>query len=145
MSVLRRRLAETLEREEGRKACAYQDHLTYWTIGIGFLIDERVPGAGLRPEEIDFILANRLTLLIEDVDAQWPWARSMDEARYGALLLMAYQLGIPKLLKFKQTLSLLHSGRFSEAASNLARTLWARQTPARAARIREQFRTGEWQ
>ena len=50
-------LAQMLEAEEGRKRSAYQDHLGYWTIGVGRLIDRR-KGGGLSPDEIDYLLTN---------------------------------------------------------------------------------------
>jgi lysozyme len=34
-------LAEMLTRDEGRVRHAYQDHLGFWTIGVGRLIDQR--------------------------------------------------------------------------------------------------------
>ena len=36
-----RELSKQLERDEGRVRHAYQDHLGYWTIGVGRLIDAR--------------------------------------------------------------------------------------------------------
>lgn len=32
----------TLETDEGRVPHAYQDHLGYWTIGVGHLVDKRM-------------------------------------------------------------------------------------------------------
>lgn len=45
----------TLETDEGRVPHAYQDHLGYWTIGVGHLIDKR-KGGGLTPDEVDYLL-----------------------------------------------------------------------------------------
>ena len=36
-------LATLLESEESSVPHSYQDHLGYWTIGVGHLIDERQP------------------------------------------------------------------------------------------------------
>ena len=42
-------LPAKLRREEGSRPHAYQDHLGFWTIGVGRLIDVR-KGGGLSPE-----------------------------------------------------------------------------------------------
>lgn len=38
-------LATQLRQEEGSVPHAYQDHLGFWTIGIGRLVDQRKPGS----------------------------------------------------------------------------------------------------
>jgi lysozyme len=48
---------EQLTREEGKRRSAYQDHLGYWTIGVGRLIDAR-KGGGLSDEESTESLAS---------------------------------------------------------------------------------------
>ena len=49
-------LIAQLRREEGSIPHAYQDHLGFWTIGVGRLIDER-KGGGLSPEDVAAIRA----------------------------------------------------------------------------------------
>ena len=66
-------IIKQLRQDEGSRSQAYQDHLGYWTIGVGRLIDARKPGSGLREVEIEFMLQND----IED-RARWlaetlPW------------------------------------------------------------------------
>ena len=53
-----------LRRDEGRVRHAYQDHLGYWTIGVGRLIDQR-KGGGLSEDEIDYLLTEANTLMPE--------------------------------------------------------------------------------
>jgi lysozyme len=143
-------LARILEREEGRVAHAYRDTEGLWTIGVGFLIDEK-RGAGLYPEEIDWILANRIRRARLAVDVALPWAQALEPARYGALILMAYQMGIGDartgrgLLGFRMSLRLIQAGEWQAAAAALRQSKWARQTPQRAARVIKQIVTGEWQ
>jgi lysozyme len=50
-------LIAELRRDEGVDRSAYQDHLGFWTIGVGRLIDRR-KGGGLSDEEIDYLLQN---------------------------------------------------------------------------------------
>lgn len=138
------KLTEQLRRDEGVKATAYQDHLGYWTIGVGRLIDSRKPGAGLRPDEIDYLLRNDINDRVQALKNALPWFLALDEARCGVLVNMAFQLGTAGLLGFKSTLALIAAGKYAEAAEQMLKSRWAKQTPARANRLSEQMKTGEW-
>ena len=138
-------LTRQLRGDEGVRAQAYQDHLGFWTIGVGRLIDARKPGSGLRPHEIDFLLRNDIDDRIEALTRRLPWFQNLDDARKGVLLNMSFQLGVEGLLGFKNTLRFVEQGNYESAARNMLLSKWADQTPARAKRMAEQMRTGEWQ
>ena len=133
-----------LKRDEGEVLHAYQDHLGYWTIGIGILIDKR-KGGGLRPEESEYIFRNRLKLLDAELTARLPWISKLDPARKGVLINMAFQMGVAGLLGFKNTLAMIEAGRYQDAAKAMLQSKWATQTPARAKRLSNQMATGQWQ
>lgn len=136
-------LANQLEREEGRVLHAYRDSLGYWTIGVGRMIDAR-KGGGISNAECDLLLANDIAVVEAEVLARAPWVAGLDEARRAALYQMAFQLGTPGLLRFKETMAAMQSGDFERAAMLALRSVWAIQTPERAARVAEQLRTGTW-
>lgn len=138
------KLTEQLRRDEGVKPAAYQDHLGYWTIGVGRLIDSRKPGAGLRPDEIDYLLRNDIADRVAALQKALPWFDRLNDARRGVLVNMAFQLGTAGLLGFKSTLALVERGKYAEAADQMLKSKWATQTPARAKRLAEQMKTGEW-
>jgi lysozyme len=138
-------LARQLRGDEGDRACVYQDHLGFWTIGVGRLVDKRKPGAGLRPVEIEFMLQNDIVDREQALAKRLPWISTLDEARRGALLNMSFQLGVDGLLAFKNTLRLVQAGQYTEAAHEMLRSTWAHQTPERAERIAKQMAAGEWQ
>lgn len=133
-----------LKRDEGEVLHAYQDHLGFWTIGIGILIDKH-RGGGLLPEESEFIFKNRLRLIDEALSKRIPWIKKLDPARRGVLLNMAFQMGIAGLLAFKNTLPMIEAGKYQDAAKAMLQSKWAKQTPARAQRLSNQMRTGDWQ
>ena len=135
---------EQLKRDEGEILHAYQDHLGFWTIGIGILNDKRKDG-GLRPEESEFIFRNRLRLLDAELASKLPWITKLDPARKGVLINMAFQMGVTGLSAFKNTLALVQAGRYQDAAKAMMQSKWASQTPARAQRLSNQMATGEWQ
>ena len=139
------KLTAQLKRDEGTKATAYQDHLGFLTIGVGRLIDSRKPGAGLRPDEIDYLLRNDINDRVQALTKALPMLfQKLDEARQGVLLNMAFQLGTAGLLGFKSALALVAAGKYAEASEQMLKSKWASQTPARAKRLAEQMKTGEW-
>jgi lysozyme len=138
-------LVRQLRGDEGGKACVYKDSLGFWTIGVGRLVDPSKKGAGLRPEEITFLLQNDIDDRIDALTRSLPWFQNLDDARKGALLNMAFQLGTDGLLEFKNTLALVRDGKYENAAAAMLESLWAKETPARAKRLSEQMRSGLWQ
>lgn len=134
-----------LNREEGRIPHAYQDHLGFWTIGVGRLIDKR-KGGGLSDDEMDFLLANDIREKVAQIEA-WPaWQAVKDDpVRATALLSMAFQMGAQGLAGFKNSIALIAAKRWKEAAANLMQSKWAKQTPQRAARVTKMIETGVYQ
>lgn len=137
-------LTAQLRRDEGEEPAAYQDHLGYWTIGVGRLIDSRKPGAGLRPDEIKYLLRNDINDRLAALTKALPWFAKLDPVRQAVLINMAFQLGTDGLLKFVSTLDLVSKGRYAEASAQMLKSKWAGQTPERAKRLSSQMKTGEW-
>lgn len=140
---MKQQLTKQLRRDEGEELSAYQDHLGYWTIGVGRLIDKR-KGGGITSEEAAYLLSNDIDRKQAELVKRLPWAATLDEARFGVLCNMAFQMGVDGLLGFKNTLAMVRDGKYTEAAEGMLNSLWAKQTPARAKRLSEQMRTGEW-
>lgn len=138
-------LIRQLRGDEGERACVYQDHLGYWTIGVGRLVDSRKPGAGLKPHEISYLLNNDIDERIDALMRRLPWFQNLDPARQGVLLNMSFQMGVDGLLGFKNTLRMVEQGDYESAAQGMLNSKWANQTPHRAKRMAEQMRTGRWQ
>lgn len=137
------RLRRQLQRDEGTVLHAYQDHLGYWTIGTGRLIDKR-KGGGLSADEADYLLNNDIKRVAAEVLAALPWVENLGQARQCVLFAMAFQMGTAGLLKFVSTLKLVQAGDFTGASCQMLRSMWARQTPERAKRLAAQMKTGEW-
>lgn len=142
---MRAELTRQLRGDEGERACVYPDHLGYSTIGVGRLVDDRKPGAGLRPEEIAFLLNNDIDDRIDALTRRLPWFQNLDDARKGVLLNMSFQLGVDGLLGFTNALEMVRQGKYENAAHAMLQSKWAQQTPGRARRMAEQMRTGLWQ
>lgn len=136
-------LTKQLRRDEGVKRSAYQDHLGFWTIGVGRLIDIR-KGGGLRDSEIDALLANDIADRVHALTDALPWFTSLDGARQGVLLNMAFQMGTHGLLAFTTTLAHIRAGRYDDASKAMLNSRWAKQTPMRAMRLAQQMESGSW-
>lgn len=133
-------MAADLRRDEGFVPHAYQDHLGFWTIGIGRLVDRR-KGGGISEAEAVHLLANDIGRFMDELDRRMGWWRGLDAARRRAVLNMAFQMGVGALAG-TPTFDLIRSGDHGAAADRLGTWKWARQTPARARRVIETIRTG---
>jgi lysozyme len=136
-------IQDQLIRDEGEKLVAYQDHLGYWTIGVGRLIDGR-KGGGISKIESRYLLTNDISTRDEALKRLIPWSASLSPQRFGVLLNMSFQMGVEGLLGFKNTLAMVRQGQYTQASLGMLQSLWAKQTPERAWRLSEQMRTGEW-
>ena len=136
-------LAKQLRRDEEEVLHAYQDHLGYWTIGVGRLID-KTRGGGISHDEAEYLLKNDIQRVINALVQSLPWFTLLDDARKGVLCNMAFQMGVAGLLGFRNTLKMIEDGKYDEAATAMLDSKWATQTPERAARLSAQMRTGEW-
>lgn len=140
MSIVRQ-----LKGDEGVKPNVYKCSLGYYTIGVGRLVDPSKKGGGLRPSEMDFMLANDVQDRKDALHKALPWFHTLDEARQGVLINMSFQLGIDGLLGFRNTLRFIERGDYKQAALNMRMSKWYGQTPNRAERMMRQMVTGEWQ
>ena len=134
-------LIEQLKRHEGLVLHAYTDHLGFWTIGYGRLIDER-RGGGLSEEEAELLLRNDVQRVTDEVERRLPWVRGLSEPRRQALCNMAFQMGVAGLLGFRKMLAAMRSGRFDRAAREALDSRWAKQTPTRAEEVAGMIRDG---
>lgn len=127
-----------LERDEDLVLHAYQDSSGYWTIGCGRLIDKRL-GGGISESEARILLDNDIQAVLSDLDRNVPWWRGLDEPRMRGLMNMCFNLGWPRLSRFKNMLSELEAGDYESAAAEALNSKWALQVGARAQRIAKLF------
>ena len=134
MTINVAQMEQDLIRDEGVRYSAYQDHLGFWTIGVGRLIDQR-KGGRLSQAEVSHLLRNDIQVCLLDIQAE-PWYRALDtDARQRAILNMRFQLGAAGLRTFRTSLGLITQRKWAEAGVNLRKSLWYRQTPIRAERV----------
>lgn len=145
-------ITSLLQYEEGFREKPYLCSEGYPTVGTGIRIGPK--DADLKnyeftiPREVDAVwLQSILNSTMKSMLSNERIARAMnvlDEARTAVLVSMAYQMGVAGLAQFKNTLYLVETKQFEEAAIAMLDSKWARQTPNRAKRHAEQMRSGLW-
>ena len=128
-------LVADLIRDEGQKNFPYKDSTGILTIGVGRNLEDR----GLSDDEVSILLGNDLVWVAADLDREVPWWRDMPETKQRALANMCFNLGMPRLSKFKLMLTALEAGDWVEAANQALDSRWADQVGERANRIAELF------
>lgn len=133
-------LIDNLKSDEGWDAFAYQDHLGYWTIGYGFLIDPQ-KGGGLPRHIGEIWLKYAAEIRYEELRKRLPWLDDMPESVQRALGNMAYQMGVHGVLGFPNMLQSLQDRDWEAAADHGLDSEWFRdQTPERAKRVTDLIR-----
>lgn len=121
-------LEQKIIEHEGIKKSVYKDSKGLYTIGIGFLCDPSM-NAGLSIEECMLILRLRIANLEKQL-SQYDWFTIQDSVRKSALIELAYNLGVSKLLTFTTFLGLMKAREVGKASVDLANTEWAKQVGA---------------
>ena len=126
-------IVESLKVEEGYRTRPYVCSAGYLTIGFGRNISDS--GLGISEEEAEYLLKNDVVRTIDEVRQRWPWFDDLNKAAREVLVELCFQLGAPRLSGFKKMLAALEAGDNDTAAAELLDSKFARQVPARAARL----------
>lgn len=142
--------AKWIGQEEGFRNEAYKDHLGKWTIGIGHLLEgkgyseEQMASMYWTDAEVTHNFEKDIQAVLRGLDRNIPWWADLSEVRQAVLISMGFQMGVEGLLAFKRTLAAIKDGRYSDAASYMLESKWAKQTPNRAKRTAKMMETDLW-
>lgn len=134
-------ITATLKTDEGLRLHAYQDHLGFWTIGYGRLIDQR-RGGGISEAEAEYLLRNDVLRVTADLARRRPDFETLPENVQAALVNMGFQLGVPGLMQFRNMWAAIDRRDWDAAADHALDSRWADQTPNRARRVTDLMRKG---
>ena len=134
------KLKQMIEMHEGKKYKPYLDTVGKLTIGIGRNLDDR----GLSEDEVQLLFSNDVRIATEELERAFPWTKNLDEVRKAVLIDMAFNMGIPVLSQFKNTLGFIQRGEYEKASVAMLQSKWASQVGNRAQRLSTMIRTGEW-
>jgi lysozyme len=131
-------LRTELTRDEAEKLMPYTDTVGKLTIGVGRNLSDR----GISHDESQYLLSNDIRLVESDLNQNLPWWINLTDARQRVLANMCFNLGINRLLGFKNTLEFIRTEQWGKAADGMLQSTWAKQVGQRAVRLSEMMRNG---
>lgn len=134
-------LLADLKRDEGLRLDLYSDTEGNLTGGYGHNFDDM----GLSEAASLFILNEDKAIAIAELDRELPWWRNLPPLAQRGLANMSFNLGMPRLLKFRKMIAALKAGDFDAAATEALNSKWRRQVGDRAERIAALYRTATTQ
>ncbi len=134
-------LSDQLRIHEGVRKHVYLCSAGYETIGVGRNISES--GLGLSDDEIDYLLENDINRCRKELEA-YSWFSDLDDVRQDALINMCFNVGLSRLLNFKNALASMEAGQYDDAAEHFLDSRWAAQVGNRALEVAHMIRTGEY-
>lgn len=134
------KVLKQLERHEGCELKPYKDTEGVLTIGYGRNLDHNGISAG----EAHTLLLNDVARTIEEAKT-FGWYGDLCEPRQAVVVNMIFNLGLPRFMKFVNTISFIEDGMYDEASEEMLNSNWAHQVGNRAIELSRQMATGEWQ
>lgn len=136
------KLVAQLKRHEGVKSHAYKCTADMITVGVGRNIDEN-GGIGLSDDEIDYLLENDIKRCKQEL-ISLSWFTDLDSVRQDALVNLCFNLGLTRLMDFKNAMAAMAEGNYERAADEFYDSRWAKQVKSRADEVCEMVRTGRY-
>jgi len=131
---------ELIKEHEGLRLKPYQCTAGKTTIAFGRNLEDN----GIRLDEAEFMLSNDIKeceSVLSDRLERW---EALSEIRQAVMIDMMYNLGWPRLSKFKKTLAAVNDGYFDRAAAEMLDSRWARQVGQRAITLSDMMKTNNW-
>lgn len=122
------KIEELLIKHEGMQLMPYKCPAGKLTIGVGRNIEDR----GITTDEAMYLLKNDITICIHELNNRLPWFADAHETVKIVLVDMAINLGVPRLMQFKWTLSCLEKKDYKSASAEMLNSKWAGQVGQRA-------------
>jgi len=131
LSKLKAHLTEDLIKNEALRLKPYHDTVGKLTIGVGRNLDDQ----GVTKEEALYLLSNDIDSVLGELSQKvdcWP---ALPDLQKIGLADMCFNLGWPRLSKFKKMLAALNKGEFELAATEALDSKWAKQVGKRSERV----------
>jgi len=117
----------------------YEDALGDWLIGWGYPIGER----GITRAVAEAFLMRDVEIAIGACLEHVGEFEALDIGRQAVVANMLFNLGWPRLSKFRKFLAALVLGDYARAAGEMQNSQWYRQVKSRGIELVRQMRTGE--
>ena len=137
------RLTDTLVRHEGSHILEGRHRLYKCTAGketIGY--GRNLTDRGISEGEAKTLLHNDIQDSINEVRDKLYWFDSLDDVRQEVIVNMAFNLGVPGLMKFRNTIGYIEEGEYGMAAQEMLNSQWAAQVGYRAQELSRMMASG---
>ena len=138
-------LREEISADEGIKHEIYYDHLGYKTVGIGHLCLGHEPeynlpiGTRITEERVAELFDQDIKRTLSDCQVIHPEYDEYPAEAQKVIASMCYQMGMPRLMKFRKTNDLIKKRKWREASIEMLNSRWHEQTPQRAERLSQRL------
>ena len=136
-------IIEMLRKHEGVETHAYKCSANKTTIGVGRNIDKN-GGIGLSQKEIDYLLASDVERVEAELSQAFNWYDDLNDPRKDAMMDMCFNMGLPRLSKFKKSLAAMARGDYKTASAEFLDSRWATQVGMRSVTITDIIESGEY-
>ena len=161
MKYDRQDLIEKLIVAEGLRLQVYKDTLGIDTIGIGRNLEDRgitkeeladldiptiehVYEYGITEADAVYLATNDVQIVEEELVRAHPCVDRLDSVRQLILIDMAFNMGVPRLCKFKNMWAAVHNEDYPTAAKEMLDSRWAKQVKGRATKLANAMHNGEF-
>ena len=140
------KLRKQLEIDEGVKYEIYKDHLGYPTFGIGHLVTDTDAefgcdvGTAVSEQRVEEAFKKDVQIVIKDCEILYPDFNELPEEVQQIIANMMFNLGRPRLSKFKGMKRGVDNQDWNGAADEMVDSRWYRQVGKRAERLVERMR-----
>ena len=139
-------LREQIEADEGCKYEIYLDHLGLPTFGIGHLVTEadeeynQPVGTTITADRVAECFNTDVGTVLEDCERLYPDFDSLPEEVQLIIANMMFNMGYPRLSKFKGMKAGVDARDWQQAADEMVDSKWYRQVTNRAERLVQRMR-----
>lgn len=140
------KLRADLELDEGVKYEIYLDHLDLPTFGIGHLVRDVDPeygedvGTPVSEDRVASAFEQDIQITVEDCEKLYPDFYELPEEAQLIIANMCFNLGYPRLSKFKGMKRGVDARDWNAAADEMVDSRWYRQVTNRADRLVQRMR-----
>ena len=117
--------------DEGLELKPYKDTVGKLTIGIGRNLDDN----GISEDEAHFLCHNDISRCEQELISNFIFYGLMDTNKQEVLINMCFNIGITKLLRFKNMIACLEIADYVGAAREMKDSNWYHQVGERAERL----------
>ena len=140
------KLREEIAEDEGCKYEVYLDHLGLPSCGIGHLITEsdeehgKPVGTVVEQDRVQNLFALDMAVTIDECKVLYPDFDDLPEEVQHIIANMMFNLGRPRLSRFKMMQAAVNARDWNEAAEQMIDSKWYTQVPNRARRLVDRMR-----